>query len=258
MSSNAENDLPGWDDLFKDKIASGDFDDGFPPLDDDSDEDMGSEYAMTMKDRVEQVINLRNEINVLDVSDLQCINYSCNLLDLCTYKLSLIQPQEMHGKRALFLGGEYALQTTQKAVAHRLVPQQELAARTNEIDRKLTGQHERFAAGLMNWAQDTRDTWICRLQARLLALRPDDTAAFDLGQQILLLAIGETVMVDGDEEVPAIDENAMIDVEAWKRMVFDCAAFALISMAKCLSALFGNQTVQLFGTRIPAAHFMEQ
>jgi hypothetical protein len=47
------------------------------------------------------------------------------------------------------------------------------------------------------------------------------------------------------------------DMLVWNRLMFEFAASILINMATALSSEFGNQTVELFGTRVPQRTFGE-
>jgi len=102
---------------------------------------------------------------------------------------------------------------------------------------------------------------LCRIHARILVPSSDKSSSLLL-QQAIRIALGEKVeytFVDGSPgtawELVQIDIKSANDRQEGKQLMFAFAAGVLILMATAVYEKFGSQSVEFFGTRVPATPF---
>ena len=217
-------------------------------------------YTLNLPERVRLANNLKTQLKTYALSDNRCFKEGCQLLDLCTYGLPDLVEDNMYDKRTLFHYAEGALQLMESAALRCMGLAEHEWDDMRDTEVRAFTPVENAVTFMKSPAQDLRYGLIRKMYPRLQALNTRNAVVFNGGMRLLNLAVGEAFATVEDgvrQELPVLEQKDMWEEDAWKRAMLDHVACALMFMAISLSSLFGNQSVSLLGTRVPAMCFLK-
>lgn len=218
-------------------------------------------YSNDMVQRTNEALALSNASEGLPLSDPRCVANCARLLKLCTYRLELLQPQDVFSKRYLFTCGEEAFQILHGSAVERMQPPNRTVD-LDELEKYLgrlsqgSGTSHEFE---MSTVQRGRYSLAEQLLGRIAKMNFRDTDIIALGLRLMSVALGEQVQIamedDTLQEFPVLDDTDIQNGEIWRSEMFKYGACTLILTARCFSAQYNHQSVRLFATRVPVTCF---